>query len=158
LERQRLARLREQVEGLVQEARQAIDRRDNRSAKTRLLDALARIQNEPALYDQTLTILGWLHPTFEDDEQQRLNWKQRNQPPLFDELRDEAFLHSVLLAPHQTETVEPARKAIERALEFTVADDPAWRQEQEQLVLLDADLVLRTGGAAEALALLDQAK
>jgi len=56
--------------------------------------------------------------------------------PLFEELRDEAFLKSILLDPGQQAPVGTARKAIQAALALTIADDPAWLLERGQLTLL----------------------
>ena len=62
-------------------------------------------------------------------------------PREFDELRDEAFLQSLLLDPFRRDPLTAARQAVEAALALTLPGDPAWQRERERLALLDADLV-----------------
>ena len=156
MERQRLAMVRAEVAALVKEGQEALDRQDERTAREKFLAALATIKGEPALEDHELGVAGWLDHTLRQAEQNR--WRTRRPPTPFDELRDEAFLLSVLFQPKDAESVRTARDALQNALSLTVADDPAWRREREQLVLLDVDLILREGDAASALALLEREK
>lgn len=153
-ENQRLDRLRDAVAGLVNEGHEALERHDLRQARKKFLEALGKIVAEPGLRPYELGAAGWLDHALREAEQQR--WQQRNPPPLFDELRDEAFIQCVLLDPREPEFLPIARQAIHAALALTVAEDLAWRKEREELALLEADLVLRTGDAATALDILDQ--
>jgi eukaryotic-like serine/threonine-protein kinase len=153
-EERRIANLRLEMTELVQQGHDAVAQGDVPRAEDRFLRALATIKGEPALREHELGVQGWLDQSLRDRVGER--WKKRRAPMLFDELRDEALLQSVILEPRGPESLQTARRAIQAALDRTVADDPAWRPEREQLVLLDADLLLRSGDAAAALALLDQ--
>ena len=153
-ERQRIAMVREEVKVLMREGQAAAARQDERTARTKFLAALTKVLAEPALRDHELGVAGWFDHSLRQANQER--WNPRHPPPLFDERRDEAFLQSVLLDPAQPEPVKAARQAIQTALSFTIPDDPAWRIEREQLILLEADWVLRDGDAVAALKLLEQ--
>jgi tetratricopeptide (TPR) repeat protein len=148
----RLAALRDEVTALVNDGRDALARQDDRAAREKFLAALAKVRAEPGLADQELGVRGWLDQSLRDGERQR--WSRRRPPPLFEDLRDEAFLRAVVLDPDRAKPSPAARRAIADALALT-ADDPAWRDEREPLVLLDAGLLLRGGDPAAALARLD---
>jgi tetratricopeptide (TPR) repeat protein len=154
LEQQRLAKLRQELAGLVREGQDALERQDVRTAKARFLTALTKVIAEPALRQNELGVAGWLDHALREDERER--WTQRRPPPLFNDLRDEAVFLTLLSDQGGQEAVQAARQAIDAALELTDADDPAWRSERQQLVLLDAGLLLRQGQAREALAVLDR--
>jgi eukaryotic-like serine/threonine-protein kinase len=154
-EAQRVSKLRDDLAGLVREGQEALVDHDNATAQERFLSALTMVRGEPALYDQELGVAGWLDHSRRQAEQER--WRQRRPPPLFEELRDEALVQCILLDPSREGSTASARQTIQAALGLTVVDDPAWRLEREQLTILDADLVLRDGNAADALAILDQA-
>jgi tetratricopeptide (TPR) repeat protein len=139
---------------LVDEGHESLRQGDPRTAKAHFLGALGIIRAEPALRDQELAVYGWLIHSVELAA--RDSWSQRRPPPLFDELRDEALVLCLLTGAGEEDRTTAARQAIQTALSLTIAEDPAWRQEREQLALLDADLVLRGGRPADALAILDQ--
>ena len=153
-EKQRLDTVRDEVAALVRDGQAALERHDNKTAQDRFLRALILVRAEPALRDHELGVAGWLDHSRRQDEQER--WQQRRPPPLFEELRDEALVQCILLEPQQPQGVAAAHQAIQSALGLTVADDPAWKSEREQLALLDAGLLLRRGDAVAALALLDR--
>jgi tetratricopeptide (TPR) repeat protein len=153
LERERLAGVRDEVARLVRAGQEALERQEPQTAQERFFSALTKVRAEPALADHELGIYGWWDHCRRLAEPQRR--QQRRLPPLFDELRDEALVQCVLLDPRQPPAVEAARRSIRAALDLTVADDPAWRFEREQLTLLEADLTLREGKADAALATLD---
>jgi tetratricopeptide (TPR) repeat protein/tRNA A-37 threonylcarbamoyl transferase component Bud32 len=146
---QRLARSRGEIVQLVREGRDALAGEDVQLARVKFEAALSKILAEPALRDQELLVRGWLEQGLRDSEKHR--WKQRTPPPVFDERRDEALVQCVLSDSRDKESVHAARQSIQDALEFAVT-----RGDREQLVLLDADLVLRAGDAPRALALLDE--
>jgi tetratricopeptide (TPR) repeat protein/tRNA A-37 threonylcarbamoyl transferase component Bud32 len=156
LQHQRLAGVRAEVAGLVRDGQEALAQHDAQTAEVRFLSALTKVRAEPALAEQELNIAGWLDHSRRRGDQQR--YQQRRPPPRFEELRDEALVQCVLLEPRQPRAVQAARNAIAVALELTVAEDPAWRVEREQLALLDADLLLREGKAEAALTALDGAR
>ena len=156
LETRRLADLRVEVAALVKEGQEALSRQEEDIALTRFRQAWTLIQAEPSLKDYETGIAGWLDHARRAANQQR--WKERVPPREFDDLRDEAILRSLLLDPHRDEPVRMARQAIRAALELTIPDDPAWLDERERLVLLDADLLSHEGDAARALTRLDEAK
>jgi serine/threonine protein kinase len=156
LERQRLRKVREEVAGLVREGQEALDRQESEVAQERFLKALTLIRAEPSLRDQELGVLGWLHHSRRQVEPER--WQQRRPPTPFDEQRDEALVQCLLLDARQPAAVAAARRSIQDALDLTVADDPAWDAEREQLALLDAGLTLQEGDAAGALAILDRTR
>jgi Tfp pilus assembly protein PilF len=153
-ERQRLARLREEVVGLVREGQDAVARDDHRIAQARFLTALQKIRVEPALRDQELAVAGWYDHSVRLGEKQ--SWHQRQPPPVFEERRDDALVQCVLQDPLSKQALPAARQAIQDALALTLAEDPAWRPDRELLLALDADLLLRAGDAAGALMLLDR--
>ena len=155
-EQHRIAAVRAEVAALVQSGRDALAVGDGRNAKVQFEIALAKVQKEPALQDHVLGLRGWLDHAHRATEQQR--WTQRKQPPLFDERRDDAFLQSMLANVQRPDSVRGARQAIVNTLEFTNIDGPTWIVEREILLLLDADLTLREGDAAKALAVLDTVK
>ncbi len=155
LESQRVARQRDRVSALVKEGEEAYNRQDYRTAYARYEAAWKIIMYEPALYAHKLGVDGWLKHMW---RVQQSRWKEGDPPPLFDELRDAAYLQCVLLVPHRQDSVQRARQAIRSALALTLADDAAWLQEREQLLLLEADLMVREGNQEQALALLNQVK
>lgn len=155
-ERQRIATLRIEIAALMQEGQRALTRGEGLEAKERFQAALAKVQAEPALRDHELGVRGWLDHSHRESEQQRM--KNRRQPPLFDQRRDDAFVQCLFASQDRPASIRDARQAIASALEFTPADDPAWHVEREALILLDADLTLRTASAAEALAIVDTEK
>ena len=156
-ENERVAKLHGEFVELVRGGKEALEQRDERTAKEKFLSALSMVLGEPALYEQEgLGVRGWLDNALRDGEENR--WKSRPSPVLFNERRDRAFLLSLVVDPHQPKGVEIIRQAIRDALAMTIANDPAWRVEREQLVLVEADLLLRNGDAASALAVLDETK
>jgi eukaryotic-like serine/threonine-protein kinase len=155
-ERRRIDNLRDQLAGLVREGREALEQDDNQRAENRFLSALTLVRGEPALREQELGVAGWLDHSRRQGEQER--WRKRRPPPLFEELRDEALVWCVLPGPSRKQAASAAREALQAALGLTVADDPAWHREREQLALLGADLTLREGDPAGALRTLDEAK
>jgi tetratricopeptide (TPR) repeat protein len=153
-ERERLAALREEVAALVSDGQAALARDDNQLAQARFLGALQKVRTEPALREQQLAVAAWYDHTLRVAEKN--HWKQRQLPPLFEELRDEALVQCVLLDPSAKKSLQAARESLQDALGLTVPDDPAWRQERELLHLLDADLLLRAGSPEGALAILER--
>ncbi|MFO0970406.1 MAG: protein kinase [Gemmataceae bacterium] len=156
LERLRLDALRQEVIGLIEEGRQALDAQDDRTAQARFLSAWTKVRTEPALADFQTAASGWLDHGRRVAEKEHA--KKRRPPPLFDELRDEALLQSLLAEVGRPESLAATRLTIEAALDLTVADDPAWEQERELLTLLDAGLLLQEGKADAALDLMDRTK
>jgi tetratricopeptide (TPR) repeat protein len=152
-EQRRVAALRAEVVVLMHKGDEALARDDAAAAEQYFLTALAVARGEPALRDLELGIAGWLDHSRSHGDLKR--WQQRRPPPLFEELRDEAFVQCALLDPRRPADVEAARDAIQIALERC---DPANRREREQLTLVEADLVLRAGDAAAALDLLENTK
>ncbi|MCE9560780.1 MAG: protein kinase [Planctomycetes bacterium] len=152
-EQQRVATTRSEVEALMTEGQQALIRQDDDIAEAKFRDAWIKVQGEPALRDYQTGVAGWLDHSRRAANRQR--WKQRVPPREYDELRDEAMFQSVLLDPRRPESVRAAREAVAAALQLTLPDDPAWRQERERLILLDADLLHFEAGAAPALARLE---
>ncbi len=155
-EMDRLDKLRDDVVHLVDEGKQALERQDDRTAKEKFLTALSKVLAEPALYDQGLGIRGWLDHALRDGEQHR--WRKRPSPVLFDEKRDRAYLIGLLIDLSRQDGTDIARGAIQDALALTLADDTAWLREREQLILMDADMLLRQGDPANALITLDGIK
>jgi serine/threonine protein kinase len=155
-ERQRIAQVRGEIAGLLREGQDALSRNELQAAQGHFQNALQKARAEPALNDQELAIAGWFDHTLRLAETQ--HWQKRQPPPLFEELRDEALVQCLLLDPSKEKSIAAARRAIEDALALTVADDPAWRQERELLMVLDADLMLHAGNAEAALAILDKGK
>jgi tetratricopeptide (TPR) repeat protein len=150
VERERVAGLRDRVEQLVTEGQAALVRQDDDAAEARFREAWVLVQGEPALRDYQTGVAGWL-----DHSRRAINrqhWKQRVPPREYDEKRDEALLRSLLLDSDPP----AAREAVAAALELTLPHDPAWRQERELLAAVDAELVRTEGGAARALARLDE--
>jgi tetratricopeptide (TPR) repeat protein/tRNA A-37 threonylcarbamoyl transferase component Bud32 len=155
LEQERITDARNEVEALVKEGQQALLRNEDDAAEERFRQAWVRVQGEPALRDYETGVAGWLDHARRAATSHR--WTQRVPPREYDERRDEALLLSLLLDPGP-DAVKAAREAVSAALELTLPDDPAWRAEREQLVLLDADLVRSEGGAEAALIRLVGAK
>jgi tetratricopeptide (TPR) repeat protein/tRNA A-37 threonylcarbamoyl transferase component Bud32 len=153
-ENQRLVQLRGEVDRLMKEGQEALLHHEEDIAQERFRRAWIKVQAEPALQDYQTGVAGWLDHSRRAANQQR--WKQRNPPREYDALRDEALVLSLFLDPLRQEPELVAGQAIRAALELTLADDPAWRKEREQLVLLDADLIGLQTGAAQALARLDK--
>ena len=56
--------------------------------------------------------------------------------------------------PHLPNPFASARKAIEVALELTIPNDPAWKLEREQLLLLDAEIIAQYANMSDAIAVL----
>lgn len=154
-EHQRIEALRQEVTAMVQTGQHALNRGDGREAKERFQEALARVQTEPALRDFELGVRGWLDHSHREADLQRL--RQRHQPPLFEQRRDDAFVQYLRADPRRPESMRAAREAIANALEFTIAGDQAWRLEREMLLVLEAELAMRDGDANRALAILDAA-
>jgi tetratricopeptide (TPR) repeat protein len=146
LREHRVARTRTEVTGLVKEGQEALARHDDQQARIKFEAALSKVLAEPALRDQELFVRGWLDHGIQNAEKQR--WRKRQPPPLFDERRDDAFVQNIVLdrQPGNHDTIHAA-------LEFAVEAG-----EREQLLLLEADLLMREGDAAGALAVLDAAK
>jgi tRNA A-37 threonylcarbamoyl transferase component Bud32 len=151
VDERRIARLREYVITRMEEGRVALHDKDDTTAEARFLAAWKLVQGEPALRDLELNVAGWL----EESRQRSLTQRWKLRPPVrpFDERRDEAFV--VAMLPEPQVSVREALAAIESARSLTIADDPAWRREREQLAMLDADLVLRGGDVGKALEILD---
>lgn len=150
MERDRITAARTRVEQLMQEGQEALLREDEPVAEARFREAWILVQGEPALRDYQTGVGGWL-----DHSRQALNkqrWEQRVPPREFDECRDEAMLLSLLLDANQGEAIKTAREAIADALDLTIPNDPAWVQERERLILLDAELIFIQDGAEPALA------
>ena len=155
MEIQRIEGVREEVELLMKAGQDALARQDDTIAQARFQKALVLVQGEPVLRDYHTGVAGWLDHSLRAAKGQQ--WK-RLPPREYDDKRDEALLQSLLLDPQRPEAVKAAREAVAAALELTLPDDPGWRHEREQLVLLDADLILGEAGAAPALARLDEMK
>jgi tetratricopeptide (TPR) repeat protein len=154
-EHQRIEALRLEVTALVQTGQHALNRGEGRDAKERFQEALAKVHAEPALRDFELGVRGWLDHSHRQADLQRI--RQRQQPPLFDQRRDDAFVQYLLADPRRPDSLRAAHEAIGGALEFTIADDQAWRLEREALFLIEADLAMRDGNAKKALTILDAA-
>jgi eukaryotic-like serine/threonine-protein kinase len=154
VENRRLAGLREEVTTLMKEGREALVRGEVDHGQARIRAAWIKVQAEPALQDHLTGVVGWLlHAQRAADQRAG---KLRIPPREYDELRDQAMLQSLLLDPLAPRAVPAARQAIQAALELTIAGDPAWCQEREQMVLLDAELLRRAADAERALARLDE--
>ena len=149
-EQDRIANLRIEISALIQEGQRALSVGDGRIAKDRFQEALAKVQNEPIMSDHLLGVRGWLDHSHRLAERQL--GKLRRSPPLFDERRDEAILLAFSSDPARPESMRTAHEAIAGALEFALADDPAWHADREALIVLDAELSRREGKTAEALA------
>jgi serine/threonine protein kinase len=148
-EARRVAEVGEQVEGVMEEGREALRREDVDAAREKFQEAWVAVQGEPGLRHLQTGVVGWL---LHGERAAHLRgWKQRIPPRDYDDRRDEALLHSLLLGPRGAGEVGPARQAIRTALALTLANDPAWGRERELLALVDADLVLLEGAAAQAL-------
>ncbi len=156
MERDRIARLRGEVETLIQEGQDALMRQEEDVAEARFREAWVKVQGEPQLRDYQTGVAGWLDHSRRAANRQR--WKQRIPPREYDDRRDEALLQSLLLSPPGEQPVRAARDAVASALEFTLPNDPAWQQEREQLTLIDAELIRVEAGAERALARLDGAE
>ncbi len=152
-EQARIASLRSDVLSLVREGQIASARGEAREAKECFQAALAKVLSEPALHDHELGVRGWLDHSHRENQHQR--WSQRLRPPLFEERRDDAFVRAFFVDIRKPESVRTAREAIAGALEFVLANDPAWRLERELLLVLDASLVFNQGDARQALAILE---
>ncbi len=147
----RIAELQEEVATLMAQGKLALASDEPDLAEGRFHAAWMKVQSEPALFDHQAGVAGWL------DHGRRAvlarQWLQRLPPRTFDERRDEALLLGALpeVAP------AAAREAMQAALSLTVAGDPGWSSEREQLMLAETDLVELEHGAATALAHLDDA-
>ncbi|HEY1379448.1 MAG TPA: tetratricopeptide repeat protein [Gemmataceae bacterium] len=153
MERDRITRARADVESLIRQGQEALIREEDDVAEARFREAWVEVQGEPALGDYQTGVAGWLDHSRRAVNRQR--WKQRVPPREYDEKRDEAMLLGLLLDPPGPAGVPAAREAVAAALDLTLPNDPAWRREREQLVLLDAALIHTADGAAAALARLD---
>lgn len=153
VERERVAELREEIAELMLGGKQAMELGEADIAHGRFLAAWMKVQSEPALFDHQPGVAGWLdhsrRAVLQDQSKQRLP------PRPYDERRDEALLLSLLLEPEFREPIAVARKSIHDALQLTIANDPGWEREREQLTLVEADLVALERGAAQALGFLD---
>jgi tetratricopeptide (TPR) repeat protein len=153
-EARRVALVGEQVEGLMEEGREALERQDVDEAREKFQAAWVAVQGEPALRHLNTGVVGWLI----HGERAALarGWKQRVPPRDYDDRRDEALLHSLLIGPRAPALVAQARQTIRTALALTLPGNPTWAGERELLALVDADLLLLAGDAAGALRRLDE--
>ncbi|MDB5334519.1 MAG: tetratricopeptide repeat protein, partial [Planctomycetaceae bacterium] len=154
VEHKRIAALQHEVSVLMRDGKDAMDHAEADVAQGRFLAAWMMVQSEPAMLDHLPGVAGWLDHSRRAVIQQQ--WKQRIPPREFDEQRDEAILLSLLLDPAAPEPVAAARDAISAALKMTIAGDPGWAVEREQLLHVEADLIAATSGARQALTLFDQ--
>jgi serine/threonine protein kinase len=150
MEEKRIATARERVETLVAEGHEALARRDEARAEVKFQEAWTIVQGEPALRDYGMGIDSWLRHA--RTEANKYHWTQRIPPPEYPERRDEAFFHSLLLGTEKDAAVRSARESISAAYNFTLPNDPVWKQERERLAILEADLLLTSAGPAAALA------
>ena len=154
MERERVARIRSEVESLISEGQAALEREDDPVAEEKFRAALLRVQAEPALRDFELGVSGLLDQSRRSQRQQL--WIRQAPPRTFDEKRDDAFfLGLLLLPPGGTDPVRTARHAVAAALDLTLPEDAAWLRERERLSVFDADLIRRESGPEPALALLE---
>lgn len=150
-ERERVQRVRGEVESFLAQGQRLLISNDLADAQKAFHEAWARVDAEPTLSDFRIGVLGWLDHSRRAAEQQV--WKSRVPPREFDDYREEATLLSARLDPIRRRPIQDARAAIQTALDFTVPNDPAWDGERERLDMLDADLILlETGDAEKALA------
>jgi tetratricopeptide (TPR) repeat protein len=154
VEAERVARVRDQVGELMRQGQDAMDREDVDTAREKFQSAWVLVQGEPALGHLQTGVVGWL--IHGERAAIQNGWKRRLPPREYDDRRDEALLQSLLLGPQEKEPLRSARQAVRDALALTVAGEPAWGREREALALVDADLLLREAGAAEALRRLDE--
>jgi hypothetical protein len=153
-ERARVEHVRDEIEAAMKEGQEALARGDEDVAVAQFSDAMTLVQGEPALRDYQTGVAGWLDHARRALSQQR--WKQRVPPREYDEKRDEALFLGLLLQGPRDRAISTAREAVAEALELTLPNNPGWRHEREQLVLLDAELVCLKDGAAKALERLDE--
>ncbi|MFO1043791.1 MAG: serine/threonine-protein kinase [Planctomycetaceae bacterium] len=154
-EAKRIERLRIEVTGLVNEGQAFMEQGDADVASGRFQEAWLIVNREPALSDFRLGIGGWLDHSHRAVNQRQ--WQQRLPPLAFDERRDLALLESLLLDPKPEDALQSALDSIHAALELTIQDDPAWQNERERLLLVEADLIQHEKSAAAALPRLDAA-
>jgi eukaryotic-like serine/threonine-protein kinase len=154
-EKERVAKVREQVHGLMKSGQTALLVDDTDLAHEQFKSAWMKVQGEPALLELRTGVAGWLDHSRRAAVQH--HFKQRVPPRELDVLRDEALLQSLLLEPAvaPAQQAKSAREAIQTALELTLPDHPVLGPERERLILLDASLVLHEADAAAALARLD---
>src|SRR5262249_27704698 len=81
---QRRAHLRNEVDRLVKEGQQALERHEEDIALERFRGAWIKVQAEPALQNYQTSVSGWLDHGQRAANKQR--WKQRNPPREYDEL------------------------------------------------------------------------
>lgn len=148
----RLDELRRDVVRLMKAGQMAVERDELEEAQSHFRQAWQLVQAEPRLADHITSVTGWLDHT--RNALNRYHWKQRIPPRDFDHRRDEALLLSLLAFSDIEHPITSARQAIQDALDLTLRNDIAWKQEREQLVLVDAELVARETGADAALAIL----
>jgi eukaryotic-like serine/threonine-protein kinase len=139
IENNRIAHVRETAEQLMREGQQALEAQDVDTARDRFGAAWIAVQAEPSLQSMHTGVVGWLIHS-ERAVLQR-GWKQRIPPRPYDDRRDEALLHSLLLDNRDPKSVKSARMAIRGALALTLPTDPAWGRERELLALVEADLL-----------------
>jgi serine/threonine protein kinase/Tfp pilus assembly protein PilF len=151
-----LANERHEIAELVRDGRTALEREDIETAQVHFETAWMKVQAESELSDHETSVYGWLDHARNIGS--RYEWTQRVPPPPFDERRDEALLESLLVTSGDSiKAIDVAIHTIHAALEFTVAAEPRWQPEREQLVLQAAALTERSAGPESALEMLEAA-
>ena len=153
LARVRLDSLRQEISALIREGRELLERDEVELAQARFHSAWMKVRAEPVLSDHETSVAGWLDHA--RNAANRHQSKNRVPPRNFDHKRDEALLTSLLLFPDLQSPEVIAQNAIREAMELTVAGDPAWELEREQLQLIDLELVGMKSGPEVALKQLD---
>jgi tetratricopeptide (TPR) repeat protein len=153
-ENQRIADAERDIVRWMQLGQVALENGEPDIAHGRFLAAWMKVQAEPALLEYQLGVAGWLdHSRRAGVEQQ---WIQRVPPRDYDERRDEALLISLLLEPDSNRSLPVARDEIRKVIDLTIADDPGWTSEREQLTLIETDLITLESGVEAALRHLDE--
>lgn len=153
-EEKRIAAVQAEITDLMREGQHAMDHDAAEVAQGRFLAAWMKVQAEPRLFDHLAGVAGWLDHSRRAVIQDQ--WKQRIPPRDYDERRDHALLLGLLLNATPQSTLPEARDAIHDALRLTIAGDPGWQREREQLTLVEADLIAAESPAS-ALAFLEAA-
>lgn len=148
-----IAEMRREEARLVHTGQLALSRDELEAAQADFHQAWLIVQSEPALADHETSITGWLDHS--RNAINRYHWKQRVPPRDFDDRRDEALLLAALPFSVLPDSIEAARAAIQEALELTLPDDTVWRNEREQLVLVESALIAQQSGPQAALDLLE---